>query len=301
MATTIRVDSFNEINIVERSELSADYVAAPLVLKLKSTQGIVVGQVLYVGQLSREGVEKAVVSTVGDETTINLTQALKLPHTRYEPVTAALGDSVRIHRAPNANGTVPADGQFAVLTTRAIDPDQISTYYKDPTGSSDFWYRYTYFNTSTLEETPLTAFDAFRGDDFAHYASLSEIRVEAGFENALNLKDSTVEQQRRAAETEINASLSGVYTVPFSPVPGIVRTLTIQLAAALLQVNAYGDTSGNRQKLKDARAAIDAYKLGASVLTDDAGTALSTSESVSGFPGDPDDDAPRFFRMSDRF
>jgi hypothetical protein len=64
---------------------------------------------------------------------------------------------------------------------------------------------------------------------------------------------------------------------------------------------AYGQTSSSKQLLKDARTAIDSYRLGASILTDDAGTALSNSDSISGYPGTPDDDAPRFFRMADKF
>jgi phage gp36-like protein len=298
MATILRIDSFHESNIVERSELSLDYVPESTTLLLRSTQGLVDGQPIYVGHLSLEGCEKAVIDAMVDEMTISLSEALKLPHARYEPVTAVLGDSIHIYRAPNVDGTVPADDQFTVLTTRTIDPDQMSTYYRDSTGSSAFWYRYTYFNPITLEETAPS--DAFRGDDFAHYASLSEIRNEAGFQNATNLADSVIEQKRRDAEAEINASLSGAYTVPFTQVPEIIRTLTIQLASAFLLDSAYGNAS-SRQKLKDARAAIDTYRLGASILTDDAGTALSTSESITGYPGTPDDDAPRFFHMGDKF
>lgn len=300
MATTLRIDSFHESNIVERSELSLDYVAESTSLVLRSTQGLLVGQPIYVGHLSLEGCEKAVIAAVVDETTINLAEALKLPHTRYEPVTAVLGDSIQIYSAPDLNGSVPDDDQFTVLTTRAIDPDQQSTYYRDPTGSSAIWYRYAYLNSVTLEKTSLTAFDAFRGDDFAHYASLSEIRNEAGFKNATNLADSVIDQQRRAAEAEINASLSGAYTVPFTQVPEIVKTLTIQLASALLLNAAYGNAS-SRQKLKDARAAIDTYRLGSSVLKDEDGISLTTSDSVSGYPGEPSDEAPRYFRMGERF
>lgn len=298
MASTLRIDSFHEINIVERGELSSDYVAASTVLAVRSTQGFVIGQSIYVGQTSREGCEKAVVASLTGETTINLSAALKLPHTRYEPVTAVLGDSIHIYRAADVDGSVPADELFTVLTTRTIDPDQASTYYKDSTGSSAFWYRHTYFNPITNDETPLTAFDAWRGDDFTHYASLAEVRKEAGFEKAYNLPDSDVELQRRNAESEINASLSGAYTVPFAPVPAIIRTLTIQLAAAMLLVHAYGESAGNRQKLKDARAAIEGYKNRSSVLTDDDGISLTTSNGVSGYP---DAEAPRSFYIGQRF
>ena len=302
MATTIRIDSFDELNIVERGELSQDVAAGSAVLILRSVDDLVAGQTIYVGQLSREGIEKAVIDAVVNQTTINLLQPLKLPHTRYEPVTAVLGDSIHIYRAPNVDGTVPSDDMFTVLTTRTIDADQTSTYYKDSTGSSAFWYRYTYFNPITLDETPLNAFDAFRGDDFNHYASLSDIRNEAGFKNAFNLADGDIDLQRRNAEAEINSALGGAYMVPFNPVPAIVRTLTIRLAAAMLLTNAYGQTAGNKQKLQDARAAVEAYRTRQSTLTDAQGNSLSGSDTVTSWPDTDDPEiAPRFFRIGDRF
>jgi phage gp36-like protein len=300
MSTTLQIESFGNTNLRERTELSADYIPASLVLEVKSSDGYLPGQPIYVGQLAREGVEKAVIASVDDATTISLTEALKLPHARYEPVQAVLGDLIHVYRAANINGSVPADAAFSVLATRSISADHQSTYFTDSAGDSNFWYRFTYYNAVTLDETDLGDSVAVRGDDFGHYASISEIRVEAGFEHAHNLKDSTIDQQRRAAEAEINASLSRAYTVPFTPVPEIVKTLTIQLASALLLDTAYGNAS-SRQKLKDARAAIDSYRLGAIVLQDEDGISLATSDSVSGYPGDPSPEAPRYFRMGERF
>lgn len=299
MASTIRIDSFNELNIVERGELAADLAVGATALLVRNTQGLLSGQTVYIGRLAREAVESAVIASVVDETTINLVEALKLTHGRYEPVTAVLGGSIHIYRAPDVDGHVPAADQFTVLVTRTIDPDQPSTYYKDSTGSSAFWYCYTYFNPTSNEETERSA--PFRGDDFDHYASLAEIRKEAGFTNALNLPDSDVEQQRLIAETEINSALSGAYTVPFIPVPEIIHSLTIQLAAAFLLVQAYGETTTNKKKRDDARAAIQAYKNRESTLTDENGIALTHSDTVTGFPGDPSVENPRFFRMGDRF
>lgn len=98
-STTLRIDSLQDINVLERTELSADYVDDAETLLVRSIEGLFVGQSLYVGQLSREGCESAVIESVVYETTIRLSEALKLPHARYEPVTAVLGDSIHIHRA----------------------------------------------------------------------------------------------------------------------------------------------------------------------------------------------------------
>lgn len=297
MATTLRIDSFHESNIVERGELAADALEGATTLLLRSTQGILVGQIIYVGHLSREGIEKAAVASVVDEMTVTLAAPLKLAHKAYEPITAVLGDKIRVYRAVNVIDAVPADDAFTVLATREIDPDDMSTYYRDSAGSSGYWYRFTYFNETTMGETSLTDLPAVRGEDVPHYASIREIREAAGFQNAYNLADSRIELWRRTAESEINAALAGSYTVPFSPVPEIVHTLTVQLAAALLEEDAYGST-GAKPKVKDARAALQEYQLGSLAVTDAQGLDLGTSQPVTGWP---DESAPRYFRMEDRF
>lgn len=297
MASTLRIDSFHEINIVERGELAADVIVGATELSLRSTQGLVAGQSIYIGLLDREGIEKAVIESVTDETTFDLTQPTKLPHARYEAVTAVLGDLIHIYRAVNVDDSVPVDGSFTVLATREIDPDQQSTYFNDSAGSSGYWYRFTYFNATTMEETPLTALDPVRGQDFPHYASIGDIRQAAGFQNANNLADRTIELWRGVAEVEINSALAGAYTVPFNPAPAIVKSLTLELAAALLLVDAYGNGAyGSR--LKDARAKVTAYGDKTAVVTDENGQSLSTSNSVTGYP---DADAPRSFYIGQTF
>lgn len=77
---------------MERAELAADAALGATELLLRSTQGIINGQTIYVGHLSREGIEKAAVASVEDETTVTLSEPLKLPHKASDPVTAVLGD-----------------------------------------------------------------------------------------------------------------------------------------------------------------------------------------------------------------
>ncbi|WP_437770616.1 hypothetical protein [Arthrobacter sp. KNU40] len=297
MAVTLRVDSFHEINIVERGELVGDAAIGTTELSLRSTRGFLTGQTVYIGSLSREGIEKVVVASVADETTMTLTAQLKLPHRASESVTAVLGDKIHVYRAVNVIDAVPDDESFSVLATREIDADQPSTYFADSAGSSGYWYRFTYFNEFTMDETPLGALDPVRGQDFPHYASLGDIRQAAGFQNAYNLADRTVELWRGVAETEINSALAGAYTVPFNPVPAIVKSLTLELAAALLLVDAYGGRVYER-RLADARAKVTEYGNRTAVVTDENGQPLSTSNSVTGWP---DDSEPRSFYIGQRF
>lgn len=133
------------------------------------------------------------------------------------------------------------------------------------------------------------------------YATVEDIRREAGFENATNLKDSAIAEQLRQAQSEINAALSGVYAVPFDPVPEIIRTLTVQLTAAFLLITAYGTTTSNKQKLADARKLLDEFKNRESEITDENGTPLSSSDTVTGFPEAPSPEYPRYFHMRDKF
>lgn len=298
MPTTLAIESFSDNNIRERSVLSVGAAAGDSNLTLASTEGFANGDIIYVGQLTREGCEKAVIQSVTDEATVSLVSPLGLAHGRFEAVSSVVGSKIRIYRAANVDGTVPADNAFTVLATREIDPDQQSTYYTDSTGDSNYWYRYTYYNDTNSAETDLDDSDARRGDDFGHYASLTEIRKEAGFDNALNLSDTVIDQQRRAAESEINTALASKYTTPFSPVPEIIHTLTIQLAAGLLLQNAYRGTDRGKDKLKAARDLIMALQNGDQTITDENGTAITSGEGISSWPGE---DQPRAFFMGDKF
>ncbi|MCZ4570334.1 hypothetical protein [Rhodococcus erythropolis] len=183
------------------------------------------------------------VESLADDTTVTLVSPLKYPHAAFADVTGVLGDMVHFYRATNVDGKVPADDQFTVLATRDIDPDQPSTYMTDNSGGSEFWYRSTYFNANINDETALTDSEARRSQDWSNYCSLDEIRAEAGFTSAFNPNDSLMFRHKRSAQSKINTALGAVYTVPFKPVPEIIRTLTIKLAAGKLVQSAYGERS----------------------------------------------------------
>ncbi|PPH83922.1 hypothetical protein [Rathayibacter sp. AY1D9] len=189
MATTLKIQSFVESNIRERGELAAAAPVGATSLTVRSTEGFLPGHTIYVGALSREGCERVVIANATDPTVLTLLTPLTLNHSQFEPVTSVVGDLIHIYRAANIDGSVPADDFFTVLATRNIDPDQLSSYYTDAGGSSAFWYRSTYYNATTNDETALSNSDPVRGDDFGHYATIAAIRSEAGFGQAHNLSD----------------------------------------------------------------------------------------------------------------
>lgn len=297
MATTIRIETFKDINLRERTLLTAEVVVGATAISVENAEGFVVGQTLYLGALSREGCERAVVQSLPNQTTINLSQAVKLAHRRFDAVTGVVGDRVRIYRAVNVNDQPPADAAFTALGSRALDADQVSTYYTDSTGGSAYWYKATYYNETTLEETSLALADPMRGDDYGRYAQLDEIRSEAGFSKAVNLADYVIDQKRRAAESEINAALAARYPVPFKPVPEIIHTLTVQLAGGLLAYDQFGDAV-SKKKIDDARGALLHYANGDGSITGNDGTSLSNVATVRSYP---DDEAPRMFSVNQRF
>lgn len=294
MSTTIRIDSFADNNIVERGVLKGAVEVASTKLELVSTDGFEAGQTIYIGTLASEGVEKAVIGAVVDESELTLNSPLKMAHASSSAVTAVLGDRIKIYRAPNVDGSVPDGASFSVLVTRSVDADQPSTYYRDQDGSSSYWYSYAYYNVDTDDETDRS--EPFRGDDFEHYASLGVIRKESGFSSAHNLADSYVDEARRQAQSEINTACANRFTVPFDPVPEQIRTLTIRLAAATLRYNAFGD-GASEKALSALRGELKAIASGEVAIVGDDGVDLSSDEGVSGYFGD----SPRMFSVEQKF
>lgn len=294
MATTINIDSYDDINLKQETTLAAPVLAGATQLSVVSSADFAVDDHVIVGNICRDGAEMASVASITNGTTITLSAALNVAHSASEPLTAVIGDVARIYRAPYVEGQLPDDASFTQLVDRALEVDQPSTYYRDPDGSSAYWYRYTYASSTGTDETEPMA--AIRGDDFGHYASLSEIRKAAGFVNAVNLQDSAIDIQRRTAEAEINSTFASAYTTPFVPVPGLINTLTIQLAAALLRDAAF-HTSQTAAEVKAARQAI-ATAVASGQITDGDGTSLSTGAQV-GYA--PDETAPRAFWMGQVF
>ena len=138
MSTNLQIESFSDTNLAgqPRTALTAPVNGGSSALVVETTENFEPGQIVYVGLLSREGCERAVVGTLTDATTLTFVSPLKYAHGRSEPVTAVIGDLTHVYRAIDLDGTVSALDSFSVLATRSIDAERETTYYTDSAGGA---------------------------------------------------------------------------------------------------------------------------------------------------------------------
>lgn len=277
MSSTLKIDNFTSVNIQERASLAADVEAGATSLLLDNNQDIAANDFMLVGNAGASTAEITNVQTV-EGATIATTDPLRLRHNQYEDVLVLFGDKIKIYRADNVDGTQPADAAFAAITALGIpiDSDQRSTIYTDPIGSADYWYKYTYLNSVTDEETPLSNSLAARGGAVGIYATLDDIRSSAGFENNHNITDPYIDGFRRSAQDQVNGKLAGVYSIPFvAPINSFITRITISLAAGHIKLDQFGNNnSEGLSMIKWAEDQLEMIRSGELTLTDVTGGTL---------------------------
>lgn len=291
MSTTIKIDNYSTLNVIEKTALTEDVEAAATSLPLENNQNFAADDYILVGQPGSESAEIRTVDSVSGANTA-VADALTQRHNQYEQVLKLFGNKIRVYRAANSNGTPPADGSFSLLDEVAIDPDQLQTKYTDSAGSSGYWYKFVYYNETTDTETALADCSAGRGGGIGQYATLDSIRGLAGFANNPNISDSLVEEYRQAAQAQINGALGGHYTVPFeAPINPLISQITRLIAAGNLQLAQYGaynvsDTNNGKLKVDEGEALLKKIVDRKYVLNDIAGNDTPTTNDL-GFSGYP--------------
>lgn len=248
MATTLSLLNYGANNIAELTSLSADVAAAATTFTATNPNMLAADDWIVVGARGHEQCELRRVSTVSG-TTVTVTAAFTFAHKQNEEVAELRGNQVRIYRAANVDGTAPATAAFALLATTTIDEDQLATIYIDSTGSSDYWYRQTYYHSVSAAETALADSASVRGADYGHYATLEEIRSESGFQASTSISDQKISDRRDDAESQINSVLrSARYTLPLDTVPAVIKNVTKILASAYLLIEEYGSGAEGTNK-----------------------------------------------------
>lgn len=295
MSATLQLDNFGDQNVYEISQLEADSAVNDTDFTIENPQNFAANNYLFLGRRGSEGSELLSILSLASNVLSASSGALR-PHMRFDEALHLFGNKIKLYRAPNVDGTQPSDDNFTAVTsgTIDIDTDQLYTEFVDANGSSDYWYKYTYYNPVNDIETPLEDSSSERGGSVGIYASISEIREEAGIQNNRYISNSRVNDARKAAQDEVHSKLSGLYTLPFNtPVNSIINRVVKILAAGFLLTTNYGvvnalSTNNGDNKVKEARDLLQKLSTKELVLTDVTGTETSLPGSGRSFGGWPD-------------
>lgn len=261
MSQTLAIPNFKDINVLTQTTIELDALAGVNSLTVNNCADFTSGSPVLVGALGSNGSELNTAGTLTSDTTLALGSVTKLPHYASNSVYLLFGTQIQVYSAPDSaspnpgTGQTPPDSAFSLVSggTLNIDPTMSVTSFTDPTGSSSVWYKFCYLNSTTSNSTALSSSVAVRGDAGLNYCSLDDIRQEAGFANNPNITNALIDQQRQAAQNDVNGALLPVYQFPLpQPTNPIIFKLTQQLAAAYLQKAAY--RSSNPEMYKQAVA-----------------------------------------------
>lgn len=312
MAEVLRPSNFDSINILERTELASDAAAGQKVANAVNAQGIVADDFYVIGNL---GAELAELAQLDSKSTNALTAEANYAqaHKKGDAITKLFGNKIRIYRAANVDGSIPADASFSLVATADIEVDQQFTEVTDSSGGSDYWYKKTYYNSASTSETLLSGSPAIRGGNYGAYATWEEVRQEAGLSNNKWIPETVYQEKLQMAQSEANASLRvGGYVLPLATIPKVVKNAVLLIAAGYVLLMEYGpehtgtNKDGN-QKLTQGRLLLKGIETRRDTLTDEEGDDLTTNttDKLNGYPDDTAaDNTPseeRFFKTTDRF
>lgn len=256
--TNLEIDNFPAINIKDKLILTADVAAGITSLPVVNSEGVSADDFMVLGNLGSEYSEKVQAAHTGfapDRSHVVVAAATAAAHSEFDPMWVLFGNQIKVWRAPNVDGTPPADTAFILLTTIDVDYDETSTAYEDAAGSNAYWYKVTYLNSTTNVETDIADSPILiRGGNYGTYTTISAIRKEAGLWNNEFITDSAIDAARYRAQYEIDGALQGLYVVPFQPpVNPMISALVEKLAAFYLLSTDYGPMASGNSKDADKK------------------------------------------------
>lgn len=272
---------------LERTALAADAAAGSNVtLTLENNDGMAQNTYIVIG---REGSEKAeleqINAAVSGATDVQVATLLRA-HKAGEPVTVYRYNKRKFYGATTETGSyteLTSDG--SPVTIQVDDPQGTLIEY---TGGDGFtWFKATYYNSQTTDETSTADSEAVFADESTRYCSLYGIRKMAGFTENPFLSEGRVEDKRRQAENEINSYLYNQYSLPLAETPAIITYVCELLAAGYIHYEEYGSDGEGGKKLGEARAILKAIQDGRQKLLASDMTQLEVVQSPRGIGGYP--------------
>jgi len=250
-----------------RTRLSADVNAGDnAVIPTENSDGILENDYIVVGP---EGSDQAEICQVASVTEQSITVAvLRKKHFAYEPIVKYRYNQRKFYGCTTEGGSyaeLTSDGSPAAIAVN--DPQ--GTYFEYTTDEGYIYFKSTYWNVQTSEETDIAQSVAVLADESVRYCSIFAIRKQAGMTNNPFLTDGIIEIYRKRAENEVNSYLYNRYDLPLvnqsesaPEVPFIVENVTTLLAAGYMDYQEFGSDGEGVKWLGEARAVLKAVQNG---------------------------------------
>ena len=292
---------------LDRASLTADFPAGGTNVVLTVDGNGTIAEYDYIG-IGVEGTPTFEIQAINAATTPGTSlqvATLIYAHKRDEPIVKYRYNQIKFY------GSLTLTGSYSELTTSG-SPKNIDgqnpqgTLLEYSGGEGYIYFKTTYFNSHTSEETDIDDSPATLADESSRYCSLYAIRKMAGFENNPFITDSDVEEKRKEAENEVKSYIMFRYVLPLSEVPGIISRVTTLLAAGYLDYGEYLSDGQGVKWIGEARGILNSIKKGTQRLLDSNDQELQNllnDTSVVSYPDRKDDrDGPvRMFTTRQRF
>lgn len=284
------------------SKLSAGVAAGNnVVLHIYGNGGFSVNQYVCIGIPGTATAEIQKINADPAATDITVASLL-YAHAADEPV------QVYRYNQRKFYGCLTIGGSYTELSTSGSPKnitvnDPQGTYF-EYTGTDGFiYFKSTYFNSTTNEESDIADAIAVASDQSMRYCSLYDIRLQAGMEDNPFVADDQFEQYRTQAENEVNSYMFERYLLPLQnnsgvfEVPAIIQNATIKLAAGYCDYREYGKTGEGVKWLGEARGILKAIQKGTQRLIgsdfQEFGQKTLT-QGVESYPNSSTTDQPKF-------
>ena len=248
----------------EKAQLSA--ASAPgnsAILSLTNVAGFAVGDYVAVGLEGSQAAELCQITGVTNETIT--VDTLKLAHFQDDPVVKFRYNKRKFY------GSILAAGPFVELTgygspvTIMVDDPQ-GTLLEYTGGEGYLYFKATYYNSATSEESNTADANTVLADESKRYCSIYAIRKQGGLTNNPFLTDGFIETYRKRAENEVNSYLNARYILPLinssgvNEIPFMVENMTVLLAAGYMDYQQMGADGEGKKWLGEARAVLKALQ-----------------------------------------
>lgn len=275
---------------IERSSLNADVSAGSAVtLILLNNDGFSDNSYIVVGREGSEKVELQQIDGAVSGGTDVAVATLKFAHKKGEPVTLYRYNQRKFY------GALTKTGSYSELTVDGSPKDiQVDdpqgTILEYTQGDGFLFFKSTYYNVETTDETAVADSEAVEADESKRYTSLYAIRVKAGLTQNPFINDGRVERKRKQAENEINSSIFARYPLPLNEVPPLIQNICELLAAGYIDFEEFGPDGEGKKWLGEARGMLKALRDGRQRLIGTDGTELTLTSKSNVLRGFPDND-----------